>query len=216
MLVFDWSELKTRARIALFGPQEALGAAWERPSPRQPALCARRPGPGRGRRGPHTPGRPRRRFGCGSCTSRRAAGPSRASPAGGSPSSAARAAPAQRGAQPVEWDAHLPCRDACNCDVRCGATGIIRDAAKALGNTTEDVFERRQVDEDAGHATAGPIPQAPCTSGLDRTRRRAHRARPTPPRAPYADAAYVAGGRRGRHWYDRAAAAPIKLRRGVP
>ena len=27
MLVFDWSELKTRARIALFGPLKALGAA---------------------------------------------------------------------------------------------------------------------------------------------------------------------------------------------
>ena len=106
----------------------------------------------------------------------------KASPAGGSPSSAARAAPPLRRAQPVERDTHLPCRDACDGDVRCGATGIIRGAAKTLGNTTEDVFERRQVDEDAGHATAGPIPQAPCTSGLDRTRKRARRARPTPPR----------------------------------
>ena len=156
------------------------------------------------------------RFSCGSRTSRRAAGRLRAPPAGGSPSSAARAASPLRRAQPVERDTRLPCREACDGDARCGATGIIRGAAKTLGNTTEDVFERRQVDEDAGHATAGPIPQAPCTSGLDRTRRRAHRARPTPPRAPYADAAYVAGGRRGRHWYDRAAAAPIKLRRGVP
>jgi len=106
----------------------------------------------------------------------------KASPAGGSPSSAARAAPPLRRAQPVERDTHLPCRDACDGDVRCGATGIICGAAKTLGNTTEDVFERRQVDEHAGHAAAGPIPQAPCTSGLDRTRKRALRARPTPPR----------------------------------
>ena len=86
-----------------------------------------------------------------------------ASPAGGSPSSAARAAPPLRRAQPVERDTHLPCRDACDGDVRCGATGIIRGAAKTLGNTTEDVFERRQVDEHAGHALLGPSrrPHAP-------------------------------------------------------
>ena len=54
-------------------------------------------------------------------------------------------------------------------DARCGATGIIRGAAKTLGNTTEDVFERRQVDEDAGHESDkrraesppdGPAPRA--------------------------------------------------------
>ena len=42
----------------------------------------------------------------------------KASPAGGSPSSAARAAPPLRRAQPVERDTHIPCRDACDADVR--------------------------------------------------------------------------------------------------
>ena len=215
MLVFDWSELKTRARIALFGPLEALGAAGRGRLRVRPRSAPVAPGLDGADEGLVPLGDLGGALVADLARLDAHRGVREASPAGGSPSSAARAAPPLRRAQPVERDTHLPCRDACDGDVRCGATGIIRGAAKTLGNTTEDVFERRQVDEDAGHATAGPIPQAPCTSGLDRTRRRAHRARPTPPRAPYADAAYVAGGRRGRHWYDRAAAAPIKLRRGV-
>ena len=113
MLVFDWSELKTRARIALFGPLEALGAAGRgrlRVRPRSAPVA------------PGLDGADEGLIPLGDLGGALVAdlarldahrGVRKASPAGGSPSSAARAAPAQRGAQPVEWDSHLPCRDAC-------------------------------------------------------------------------------------------------------
>ena len=64
----------------------------------------------------------------------------KASPAGGSPSSAARAAPPLRRAQPVERDTHIPCRDACDADVRCGRSEIIRGAAETLGTLPRTSF----------------------------------------------------------------------------
>ena len=181
-LVPDWSKFKTGVRIACSRHLVELGAADRGRLRVRPGSAAVVPGLGGADEGLIPLGDLGGALVADLARLDAHRGVRKASPAAGSPSSAARAAPPLRRAQPVERDTRLPCREACDGDARCGATGIIRGAAKTLGNTTEDVFERRQVDEHAGHATAGPIPQAPCTSGLDRTRKRARRARPTPPR----------------------------------
>ena len=117
----------------------------------------------------------------------------RASPAGGSASSAARAAPALRRALRAERAAHLICRDSLDNDVRRGATGIVRAGCGSALRNYRDVFERHQVDEHAGHVAARPIAQAQRTHRPDRARKRGHRGRPTPPKAPSADAAVPPG-----------------------
>ena len=121
----------------------------------------------------------------------------RAPPAGGtasgSASSAARAAPALRRALRAERATRLICRGSLDNDVRRGATGIVRAGRGSALRNYRDVFERHQVDEHAGHVAARPIAQAQHTHRPDRARKRGHRGRPTPPRAPLADAAVPSG-----------------------